>query len=141
MQKKILVAIDDSSHSRQAVDYAARMKTLIPGLGFTLVHIQPPVSQFLLDEAKRSSQAQAELNRAAARNAEAARGLLAKYKDLMVRAGFTSVFLGIETTDVDSLVGAGKLQNVTVDLDEACRRINRAGLQITAGCIIGFDQE
>lgn len=61
--------------------------------------------------------------------------------DLMVRAGFTSVFLGIETTDVDSLIGAGKLQNVKVDLDEACRRINRAGLQITAGCIIGFDQE
>ncbi len=87
MQKKILVAIDDSSHSRQAVDYAARMKALIPGLGFTLLHIQPPVSQFLLDEAQRSSQAQAALNRAAARNAEAARGLLAKYKDLMVRAG------------------------------------------------------
>ena len=28
-----------------------------------------------------------------------------------------------------------------MDLDEACRRIIRAGLQITAGCIIGFDQE
>lgn len=87
MQKKILVAIDDSAHSRQAVEYAARMKPLVPGLGFTLLHIQPPVSQFLLDEAKRSSQAQAELNRAAARNADAARGLLAKYKDLMVREG------------------------------------------------------
>ncbi len=61
--------------------------------------------------------------------------------DLMVRAGFTSVFLGIETTDVDSLVGAGKTQNATVDLEEACHRISRAGLQITAGCIIGFDQE
>jgi nucleotide-binding universal stress UspA family protein len=87
MQKKILVAVDDSLHSRQAVDYAVRMKALISGLGFTLLHIQPPVSQFLVDEAKRSSQAQAELNRAAARNAEAARGLMAKYKDLMVRAG------------------------------------------------------
>lgn len=61
--------------------------------------------------------------------------------DLMVRGGFTSVFLGIETTDVDSLVGAGKLQNARVDLEEACRRISRAGLQITAGCIMGFDQE
>jgi radical SAM superfamily enzyme YgiQ (UPF0313 family) len=61
--------------------------------------------------------------------------------DLMVRAGFTSVFLGIETTDVDSLVGAGKMQNAAVDLAEACLRISRAGLQITAGCIIGFDQE
>lgn len=61
--------------------------------------------------------------------------------DLMVRAGFTSVFLGIETTDVDSLVGAGKLQNAAVDLGEACHKISQAGLQITAGCIIGFDQE
>lgn len=61
--------------------------------------------------------------------------------DLMVRAGFTSVFLGIETTDVDSLVGAGKMQNAAVDLGEACLKISRAGLQITAGCIIGFDQE
>jgi radical SAM superfamily enzyme YgiQ (UPF0313 family) len=61
--------------------------------------------------------------------------------DLMVWAGFTSVFLGIETTDVESLVRAGKVQNATVDLEEACRRIIRAGLQITAGCIMGFDQE
>jgi radical SAM superfamily enzyme YgiQ (UPF0313 family) len=61
--------------------------------------------------------------------------------DLMVQAGFTSVFLGIETTDVDSLVRTGKVQNATVNLEEACRRITRAGLQITAGCIMGFDQE
>jgi nucleotide-binding universal stress UspA family protein len=87
MQKKILVAIDDSPHSRQAVDYAVRMKALIPELGFTLLHIQPPISQFLLDEAKRSSQAWAELNRAVARNSEAARCQLTQYKELMVRAG------------------------------------------------------
>ena len=61
--------------------------------------------------------------------------------DLMVRAGFTSVFLGIETTDVESLVMAGKMQNASVELEEACHRIIRAGLQITAGCIMGFDQE
>jgi nucleotide-binding universal stress UspA family protein len=87
MQKKILVAIDDSPHARQAIDYAVRMKNLIPGIGFALLHIQPPISQFLLDEAKRDGSAQAELNRAAARNAEASRGLLANGKELMVRAG------------------------------------------------------
>jgi nucleotide-binding universal stress UspA family protein len=87
MQKKILIAIDDSPHSRLAVDYAVRMQALVPGLGFTLLHIQPQISQFLLDEAKRSGQAQAELNRAAARNADAARDLLARYRELMVRAG------------------------------------------------------
>lgn len=87
MQKKILVAVDDSPHSRQAVDYAARLKGLVPGLAFTLMHIQPAVSQFLLDEAKRSGPAQAELNRAAARNAEASGSLLARYTDVMLRAG------------------------------------------------------
>jgi nucleotide-binding universal stress UspA family protein len=96
MQKKILVAIDDSPHARQAVEYAARMKGLIAGLGFTLLHIQPSISQFLLDEAKRGGQAQAELNRAAARNADASRGLLARYRELMVRAG-------VAETEVDLL--------------------------------------
>jgi radical SAM superfamily enzyme YgiQ (UPF0313 family) len=61
--------------------------------------------------------------------------------DLMLRAGFYSVFLGVETTDVDSLRRSGKIQNVTIDLGEACEKINRAGLQIIAGCILGFDHE
>lgn len=87
MQKKILVAVDDSPHSRQAVDYAVRIKALIPELGFSLLHIQPPISQFLLDEAKRSGQAQAKLGQVVARNAEASRELLTHYKELMVRAG------------------------------------------------------
>ena len=77
MQKKILVAVDGSPSSRQAVDYAGRMNGLIQGLGVTLFHLQPPISQFLLDEAKGSGRAQAELNKVAARNAEASRGLRA----------------------------------------------------------------
>lgn len=61
--------------------------------------------------------------------------------ELMVETGFTSVFLGIETPDVESLKQAKKFQNVAVDLDSVCQQINRAGLQIIAGCIIGFDSE
>jgi nucleotide-binding universal stress UspA family protein len=87
MQKKILVAIDDSPHSRQTVEYAGRMKDFVPGLGFTFLYIQPAISHFLLDEARHRGKVQAELNRVAARNAETAKGLLVKYKDLLVRAG------------------------------------------------------
>ncbi len=61
--------------------------------------------------------------------------------DLMVEAGFFRVFLGIETPLTESLKLTKKLQNVAVDLDVICEKIHRAGLQIMAGCIIGFDGE
>jgi len=61
--------------------------------------------------------------------------------DLMVEAGFYKVFLGIETPDKESLRLTKKYQNAAVDLDDVCRTINRAGLQIIAGCVMGFDKE
>jgi radical SAM superfamily enzyme YgiQ (UPF0313 family) len=61
--------------------------------------------------------------------------------DLMVKAGFTMVFMGIETPDVDSLVGINKEQNTRYSLIESCNKITRAGLQIMSGFIIGFDNE
>jgi nucleotide-binding universal stress UspA family protein len=87
MQKKILVAIDDSTPSRQAIAYAGRMRELIASLSFNLFHVQPPISQFLTDEARRSGRAQVELKTIADRNAEASRRLLAKYRDLLMRHG------------------------------------------------------
>ncbi|MFH1112381.1 MAG: radical SAM protein [Pseudomonadota bacterium] len=60
--------------------------------------------------------------------------------ELMVRAGFTMVMLGIETTDREVLKSSRKFQN-TLDLEEACRRINKAGLEIMALIILGFDGE
>jgi hypothetical protein len=61
--------------------------------------------------------------------------------DLMSKASLNRVFLGIETPDEDSLRMTGKKQNVAADLDQACRKINEAGIEIIAGCIIGFDNE
>jgi len=61
--------------------------------------------------------------------------------DLMVQAGFTTVYLGIESTDKEVLRAARKVQNAAADLDEACVRINQAGLQILAGTMIGMDGE
>ncbi|AFZ26028.1 Fe-S oxidoreductase [Cylindrospermum stagnale PCC 7417] len=61
--------------------------------------------------------------------------------DLMVKAGITIVFMGIETPDVESLVGINKEQNTRQSLQESCDKITRAGLQIMSGFIIGFDNE
>jgi radical SAM superfamily enzyme YgiQ (UPF0313 family) len=61
--------------------------------------------------------------------------------ELMVKAGFTMVFMGIETPDTDSLIGIHKLQNTRQSLMAACDKITRAGLQIMSGFIMGFDHE
>jgi len=61
--------------------------------------------------------------------------------DLMVEAGYYKVFLGIETDDRESLEQTRKHQNSQTNLDMACHKIIRAGLQIEAGWILGFDNE
>jgi len=60
---------------------------------------------------------------------------------LMGKAGFYAVFLGIETPDQDSLAVTRKVQNTRNPLVEACAKINEAGLLIYAGFILGFDGE
>ncbi|MFH1680811.1 MAG: radical SAM protein, partial [Candidatus Eisenbacteria bacterium] len=59
--------------------------------------------------------------------------------DLMVKAGFTRVFVGIESPDVENLRECNKLQNTRCDLAESVRKIHAAGLEVMGGFIIGFD--
>ena len=61
--------------------------------------------------------------------------------DLMMAANFNAVFLGIETPDTDSLALTQKFQNTRNSLIEAVQAINRSGLRVMAGFIIGFDGE
>ena len=61
--------------------------------------------------------------------------------ELMVRAGFKKVFVGIETPVIESLAECGKVQNTKRDLVEAVRRIQARGLEVMGGFIIGFDND
>ena len=61
--------------------------------------------------------------------------------DLMVRAGFEEVFIGIETPYEESHAESGKVQNRNRDLLASVKCIQRAGLQVHGGFIVGFDSD
>jgi nucleotide-binding universal stress UspA family protein len=87
MEKKILLAVDDSTHSRRALEYAARMSAVIPQMTVTLFHVQPTISRFLIEEAGHHLRARSELKSIIARNGDAARELLARHKETLLRVG------------------------------------------------------
>jgi len=69
---------------------------------------------------------------------------LAAHPDLvraMAEAGFTAVFVGLESPSAESLQETGKTQNLRVDPVEAVDRLTRAGFEVFAGFIVGFDAD
>ncbi|HEX3020342.1 MAG TPA: B12-binding domain-containing radical SAM protein [Chitinispirillaceae bacterium] len=60
---------------------------------------------------------------------------------LMRRANFNTVFVGIETPDEDALKSCGKMQNTNKDLIEKVKILQRNGLEVQAGFIVGFDTD
>ena len=61
--------------------------------------------------------------------------------ELMAKAGFKKVFVGIETPSPESLLECHKLQNRGRDLVESIKILQRAGMEVMGGFIVGFDND
>jgi len=61
--------------------------------------------------------------------------------NLMMKAGFEMVFIGIETVEEESLQECQKLQNMNRDLLSSIKIIQDHGFQIQGGFILGFDND
>jgi len=61
--------------------------------------------------------------------------------ELMVQSGFKRVFLGIETPVTESLLECHKLQNKSRDLVRCIQKLQRAGMEVMGGFIVGFDHD
>ena len=88
MEKKVLVAVDDSRSCRTCVTYIGKLSGIIPNLHMTLCHIQPAVSQFLIDEAKTDAQARTQLNKILRKNESGAKDMLAGIRGRLESDGF-----------------------------------------------------
>ncbi len=61
--------------------------------------------------------------------------------DLMVRAGFDSAFIGIETPNDESLAECGKSQNQHRNTLESVKKLQEKGIAVSGGFIVGFDHD
>jgi radical SAM superfamily enzyme YgiQ (UPF0313 family) len=64
-----------------------------------------------------------------------------KLMQLMVKAGFEAVFIGIESPNEESLIECNKIQNRNRDLISSVKKIQESGLEVQGGFIVGFDND
>ncbi|MBC8277069.1 MAG: DUF4070 domain-containing protein, partial [FCB group bacterium] len=61
--------------------------------------------------------------------------------DLLVKAGFDSVFIGIESPNAESLAECNKVQNKNRNMLHSVNLIQKKGLMVKGGFIVGFDSD
>ncbi len=106
MERKLLLAVDDSRHSRLAAKYACELFVADHNVRFGLLNIQPAVSDFLLEEAKRKVSARRKLELLAQENATHSRKILSDFAAILKDEGIAEDRVKVHTLPRD--LGAAK---------------------------------
>jgi len=65
----------------------------------------------------------------------------AQLMKMMSAANFNKVFVGFETPNADSLKECSKIQNIKRNPEETVKIINKNGMEVMGGFIVGFDHD
>jgi len=87
VEKRILLAVDESIYSRNATEYAVGIGPEVKDLRFTLFNVQPKISEFLLEDARIDDKARKALREVRDKNEENSNKVLKDTKDIMIKLG------------------------------------------------------
>lgn len=119
MAKEILIAVDDSPASHQAVRYVSGMAETVGSLKCCLVHVQPVISQFLIAEAPKDPQSQQALGHLREAHAETSQLILDRQSQALKALKFperdiVTVSLPGQDGVAKSLLDYGQSQKIDV---------------------------
>ena len=136
MEKKLLIAVDDSRHSENALRYAASLHETVNDSKFVLFHVQPTISQYLLDEARTKPGANAKLKKLMQKNHQSSQTLLEKYKALLTSQGVPDADIELLTLPRKSGV-AKDILDYSTSMQYDAILLGRRGLSGLAETFIG----
>ena len=87
MERRILIAVDGSFYTKKAIEYTVKMESAIKNLNFTLLNIQPKISEFLIEDARMDAKAMSALKDIISKNKENSIQTLTECKSLMSKLG------------------------------------------------------
>jgi len=122
MNKKIMIGVDGSIHSKYAIMYAAELYKSLRDVSYSLIHIQPTISGYLADEAEKTADGREKLEKVHQKNHAAALELLSEYGEMLIR-------LGVKSADIDQ-VTQPRRQNVAGDLLDYAEKENVCALLV-----------
>lgn len=87
MEKKILIAMDGSGNSKKAIEYTVKMESVFKDMRYILLNMQPKLSEFLVEDARRDPKAKVALQDVINKNKENSHKILDESKSMMIKLG------------------------------------------------------
>jgi nucleotide-binding universal stress UspA family protein len=87
MKKKLLIAVGECSHSRQAVKYAATISRAVKDATYTLFNIHATVPSILMDKTGRTPECQGEIDAFIRERSDATKCVVGELKEILEKKG------------------------------------------------------